>query len=92
LTHLSQAGVLGGVAGIVLGRLRNCEWSAERPECPSNLALDDVLDRHLAPLGVPVLYGVPIGLEADTLTIPLGVSVTMDADAATLCIDEPGVQ
>jgi muramoyltetrapeptide carboxypeptidase len=92
LTHLSQAGALDGVAGVVIGRLRNCDWSAERPECPSNLALDDVLDRHLAPLGVPVLHGVPIGHEADTLTIPLGVKVTLDADAATLCIDEPGVQ
>jgi muramoyltetrapeptide carboxypeptidase len=92
LTHLSQARVLDGVAGIVIGRLKNCDWSEERPECPSNLALDEVLERHLAPLGVPVLHGVPIGHEADTLTIPLGVQVTLDADAVTLSIDEPGVQ
>jgi muramoyltetrapeptide carboxypeptidase len=92
LTHLAQAGVLDGVAGVVVGRLKHCEWSESRPENPNNLSLDEVLDRHFAGLGVPVLHGIPVGHESDTLTIPLGVSVTLDADAGTLRIDEPGVQ
>jgi muramoyltetrapeptide carboxypeptidase len=92
LTHLAQARMLDGVAGVVIGRLKHCEWSESRPENPNNLSLDEVLERHFGGLGVPVLHGIPVGHESDTLTIPLGVSVTLDADAGTLSIDEPGVQ
>ncbi len=93
LTHLTQAGVLDGVAGVVIGRLKHCEWSEGRPEYPSNLSLDEVLDRHFAHRGVPVLHGIPVGHEADTLTIPLGVAVTLETDAETgrLIFEEAGV-
>jgi muramoyltetrapeptide carboxypeptidase len=91
LTHLAQAGLLAGVAGVVVGRLVDCDWSERRPESPNNLSLDEVLERHLAPLGVPVLFGVPIGHEKDTATIPLGVTGILDADAGTLSFDEAGV-
>jgi muramoyltetrapeptide carboxypeptidase len=91
LTHLSQAGLLDGVAGVVVGRLVDCDWSERRPESPNNLSLDEVLERHLAPLGVPVLLGVPVGHEKDTATIPLGVTGILDADAGTLTFDEAGV-
>ncbi len=88
LTHLIQAGLLDRVAGIVIGRMVNCNWSASRPEYPSNLSLEDVLLRRLGPLGVPCLYGIPVGHEHDTLTIPLGVRATLDATAQTLTFEE----
>jgi muramoyltetrapeptide carboxypeptidase len=46
---------------------------------------------YLAPLGVPVLYKLPLGHGKHLTTIPLGVQATLDADARTLTIDEPGV-
>ncbi len=46
---------------------------------------------HLAPLGVPVLYKLPLGHGKHLASIPLGVTATLDADARTLTIDEPGV-
>ncbi len=88
LTHLLQAGLLNRVAGIVIGRMVNCDWSPERPEYPSNLSLDEVIQRRLGPLGVPCLYGIPVGHEQDTLTIPLGVTATLDATRQTLEVRE----
>jgi muramoyltetrapeptide carboxypeptidase len=91
LTQLKLAGKLDGVAGVVVGELKDCDWSEERPEAPRNRSIEDALERHLAPLGVPVLYKLPLGHGKHLATIPLGVMATLDADARTLAIDEPGV-
>ena len=51
-------------------------------------SLEDVLDLHLKPLGVPVLYKLPLGHAKHLASIPLGVRCTLDADARTLTVDE----
>jgi len=92
--HLSQmtlAGKLAGVAGVVVGELKDCDWSEARPEAPRTRSIEDVLERHLASLGVPVLYKLPLGHGKHLATIPLGVMATLDADGKTLTIDQPGV-
>ncbi len=47
-----------------------------------------MLDQHLEPLGVPVLYKLPLGHGKHLASIPLGVRYTLDADARTLTVDE----
>lgn len=84
LTHLQQAGLLDNVAGIVIGRLVDCEWSNVKASMPSEFALEEVLESRLAHLGVPVLYRLPCGHESDTLTLPLGVDATIDGDSLSL--------
>jgi muramoyltetrapeptide carboxypeptidase len=91
LSQLTMAGKLDGVAGVVVGELKDCDWSEERPEAPRTRSIEDVLERHLAPLGVPVLYKLPLGHGKHLATIPLGVTATLDADGRTLTIDQPGV-
>jgi muramoyltetrapeptide carboxypeptidase len=91
LTQLRLAGKLAGVAGVVVGELVDCDWSEQRPEAPRNRSIEDVLEQHLAPLGVPVLYRLPLGHGTHLASIPLGVKATLDADARTLTIDQPGV-
>jgi muramoyltetrapeptide carboxypeptidase len=71
--------------------MKDCDWSEEKPEAPRNRSLEDVLERHLASLGVPVLYKLPLGHGKHLATIPLGVTATLDAGARTLTIDQPGV-
>ncbi len=56
LTQLIDAGCLDGVAGIAIGSL----LGAEPPE-GADWTMYDVLTDLLAPLGVPVLVGLPIG-------------------------------
>ena len=92
--HLSQlllAGKLDRVVGVVVGEMHKCDWREDRPESPRTRSLEDVLELYLAPLGVPVLYKLPLGHGKHLATIPLGVSATLDADGRTLTIDEPGV-
>lgn len=91
LTQLKLAGKLDGVVGVVVGELKDCDWSQDRPEAPRNRSIEDVLERALAPLGVPVLYRAPLGHGKHLATIPLGVTATLDADARTLTIEQPGV-
>jgi muramoyltetrapeptide carboxypeptidase len=92
LDQLRLAGKLNRVAGVVVGELKDCDWSERRPEAPRNRSIEDVLERCLAPLGVPVLYQLPLGHGKHLASIPLGVPATLDADARTLTIDEPGVR
>jgi muramoyltetrapeptide carboxypeptidase len=92
LEQLKLAGKLQGVAGVVVGELKDCDWSERRPESPRNRSIEDVLERHLAPLGVPVLYRLPLGHGTHLASIPLGVMATLDADAKSLVIEQPGVR
>ncbi len=77
LTQLLRAGWFDDVAGIALGSWVDCR--------------DDVralmLDR-LGPLGVPIVWELGFGHCSPTLSIPLGVAATLDADAGTLTLDE----
>jgi muramoyltetrapeptide carboxypeptidase len=92
LQQLQMAGKLDRVAGVVVGEMKDCDWSETRPEAPRNRSLEDALELHLVRLGVPVLYKLPLGHGKHLATIPLGVRATLDADARTLTIDEPGVR
>ena len=92
LQQLRMAGKLDGIVGVVVGEMKDCDWSETRPEAPRNRSLEDALELHLARLGVPVLYKLPLGHGKHLATIPLGVQATLDADARTLTIDQPGVR
>jgi muramoyltetrapeptide carboxypeptidase len=92
LTQLGQAGKLAGVVGVVVGEMVKCDWSEQRPEWPRTKSLEQVLEEHLEPLGVPVLYQLPLGHGRHLATLPLGVTATLDADARTLTIEEPALR
>jgi muramoyltetrapeptide carboxypeptidase len=92
LTQLGQAGKLAGVVGAAIGDLERCDWSEQRPEWPRTKSLEQVLEEHLEPLGVPVLYKLPVGHARHLATLPLGVTATLDADARTLTVDQPALR
>jgi muramoyltetrapeptide carboxypeptidase len=82
LTQLAQAGALRDLAGVLLGTFTDCGPSG-------GLTVDDVLERHLAPLGVPVLAGVPLGHGAVQSALPLGVRCRLDAVAGRVTVVGP---
>jgi muramoyltetrapeptide carboxypeptidase len=88
LTQLRQAGKLDGVVGVVVGEMEKCDWSEQKPEWPRTKSIEDVLEQQLEPLGVPVVYKLPLGHGKHLATLPLGVTCTLDADARTLTVDE----
>jgi len=92
LVQLLAAGKLDGSAGVVVGEIAKSEWPDLRSGFPRTKSLEDVLEHRLGALGVPVLYGLPLGHGKHIATLPLGVTCTLDADARTLTVDEPGVR
>jgi muramoyltetrapeptide carboxypeptidase len=91
LTQLGHAGKLAAVAGVVVGDMEKCDWRETRPEWPRTRSIEDVLEKHLESLGVPVLYKLPLGHGKHLATIPLGVTATLDADARTLTFGHRGL-
>lgn len=88
LNQMTQAGILQKAAGVVVGELEKCDWREERPDFPQSLSIEDVLERYIAPLQVPAIYGLPMGHGKYLSTTPLGVRATVDADARRLTLDE----
>ena len=90
LTQLRHAGKLDKVAGVVVGDMEGCDFGdiREASDWRASRSIEDVLDEHLAPLGVPVIYKLPLGHGKHLASLPLGVRCTLDADRRTLTVDE----
>ena len=87
LMHLRQAGKFRGVVGAILGEFPDCEPT------PGDETVRDVVQRVLGPLGIPMVYGSPVGhTSRPVLTLPLGVRARLVAPgraSARLEILEP---
>jgi muramoyltetrapeptide carboxypeptidase len=92
LVQLLAAGKLDRLAGVVVGELADSDFPDLRSGFPRVKSIEDVLERRLGALGVPVLHGLPLGHGKHLATLPLGVTCTLDADARTLTVDEPAVR
>lgn len=89
LTQLSLSGILGRVAGVVFGQCTNC---TNPGTSFSNFTVYEVLEQHLAPLGVPAFQGALIGHIAQQYSIPVGVEAEIDAGKGTIRVLEPVVR
>lgn len=81
-THLTLAGVLNGVAGVVFGEFTGCE------EKDAAYSSADVLDELAQALGVPCAAGFVIGHGDVNFPVPLGARVRLDADRQALTFVE----
>ncbi len=72
LGQLVDSGCLDGVLGIALGQFVGCE-------APANVdwGLHDVIRDRLAPLGVPIVAGLPVGHGADNHAWVVGAEGVM---------------
>ncbi|MBR3750094.1 MAG: LD-carboxypeptidase, partial [Firmicutes bacterium] len=86
LAQLRNCGMLDGLKGVMIGECENCvDHSGYYPD------LMDTFRYYFADLGVPCLYGLPMGHTKDQAALPLGVNVRLDADAKTFEILESAV-
>lgn len=75
LMHLKQAGKFEGVRGFVLGDFPECE-----PPLAGSPSVRDVCARILGALGVPIVFGAPVGHTVrPMLTVPLGIRARLKA-------------
>ena len=87
LTQLALAGMLAGLSGFVFGTCRDCEPGGTY----GSLTLEEVLNDHIAALGIPAYRGALIGHIRRQFTLPLGIEAEIDADAGSLRLLEPAV-
>jgi muramoyltetrapeptide carboxypeptidase len=83
LTQLRNAGTFDGAVGIVFGDVKS-KWSGGIAE----LSTEDMVEEILEPLGLPLIFGLPVGHGKHHATVPLGAMATLDADAGTLIVEE----
>jgi muramoyltetrapeptide carboxypeptidase len=88
LTHLRNAGKLEAAAGIVIGEMKGVGWREDYASFMQDLSIEDVLEEVIGPLGIPCIYGLPIGHGKHHATVPHGALATLDADAGRLVVDE----
>jgi muramoyltetrapeptide carboxypeptidase len=77
LTQLLRAGWFDGVRGVVLGAFTDC---GPREEVTA------VLRDRLAPLGVAMVSGFDTGHTNTMVSVPFGVSATLDTDSRSLIV------
>lgn len=90
LTQLWLAGKLQSCNGIALGRFKNCD-GISNPGFKVSVPLESVLRERISSLGVPAVYGLPIGHIKSKLTVPIGTMAELDATQGTLSLLEPSV-
>ena len=83
LVQIQQAGMLDGVAAVVLGYMIGCDEPGR-----DDVTWRTAVDRVFRPLSIPVLAGVPFGHAQPNLAIPLGTDVQVDAAAGTVTFRE----
>ena len=75
LMHLKQAEKLSNLRGIILG-----DFPGSEPPVENSPTVRAVCERILGPLGVPVIFGAPVGhTKRPMLTIPLGIRARLQA-------------
>jgi muramoyltetrapeptide carboxypeptidase len=88
LQQLKLAGKFDEVRGIVFGEMIDCVQHADQ-----GYRIQDVLAECTADLNIPVMFGLPSGHSPrGNLTLPLGVTATLDASRGSLSIDEAAVE
>jgi muramoyltetrapeptide carboxypeptidase len=83
LTHLSLAGMLKGIAGLISGEFTDCGDGAE---------IDRLLMDVASDLGIPLISGFPTGHGSNNLTLPVGMPVRLDTRGMTLSTPTPCVR
>lgn len=87
LSHLRLAGILGRLAGVIVGQFTEMELGTRDGALP----FAEVLEHYIAPLGIPAAYGFPIGHVDEQWTVPIGVRGRLDADIGQVNILEAAV-
>ncbi|WP_432056336.1 S66 peptidase family protein [Streptomyces sp. bgisy022] len=82
LTQLLRAGLLDGVAGVLLGSWTDCGPPDE---------LRALFTDRLGGLGVPVADAFGFGHCDGAMTVPFGVPAELDTEAGTLTLEEPAL-
>jgi muramoyltetrapeptide carboxypeptidase len=88
LSQLRLNNVLSKVSGIIFGAFIDC---AEHDHEKKTLTLGEVIDDYIRKLKIPVIYNFRHGHVKDNITIPLGLSLRLNASRNYVEITENAV-
>ena len=80
LVQLLQSTDIDRAAGLILGIFEDCEPS----DAETDFTVFQLIQDHLLPLGIPVMYGFSFGHIDNQCTFPVGVEATMDTGLRTV--------
>jgi muramoyltetrapeptide carboxypeptidase len=88
LTQLKLAGILDHLTGFIFGQCTHCSPG----ETYGSLTLEQILEDHIKPLGIPAWSGAWIGHVEPIWTLPIGSRVTVDAGSGTIQMESAAVR
>ncbi|HEY6081440.1 MAG TPA: LD-carboxypeptidase [Polyangiaceae bacterium] len=80
LSALRLGGHLAGLVGVALGGFTDC------PAGPHAVPLENVIERELGGLGVPIVAGLPFGHDLPNEPLLLGPEATLDGSSGRLLL------
>ena len=87
LMQLKLAGKFNQVRGLVFGEMLNCTQDSD-----NEYQLQGIIIEILSEFNFPILFGLPSGhVQSTSLTLPMGVQVTLDCDKQSLVLEEGAV-
>ena len=81
--YLLKRGFLDGLAGLVVGRFKDCGRFDE---------IDEIVLERFGDMDIPIVSGAPFGHGRENVIVPLGVSARLDTDVSALSLPEPVFQ
>jgi muramoyltetrapeptide carboxypeptidase len=84
MSTLKLMGALDQIRGFIFGQCTDCDPSSGY----GNLTLDQIFDDYILPLGIPAYRGAMIGHVPKQFILPMGASITLDADAGSFKLNE----
>lgn len=84
--QLRLAGILQELAGVILGQFIDCEPDPQTSE--PFLTIETLIYDYFVPLNIPIIGNFAYGHGEVKLTIPIGASVVLDADAGKVFVNE----
>ena len=82
LTQWRSSGVFKGLAGVACGRF---SWK-EDDILPGDFSMEEILEKRLGDLGVPLVMDLPLGHGLPNMALPLGREARLDARAGQLTL------
>ncbi|MEM6780909.1 MAG: LD-carboxypeptidase [Pseudomonadota bacterium] len=84
LRHLSMAGILQNIAGLIIGEFLNTQ---DNPKNPFGFTMEEIVQEHTKGLNIPIVMNAPFGHGDNQTTFPVGAPIKLTASEETVSLE-----